>query len=218
MPRPKNPLLSSTAIANAALQLVEDTGDIQMVQLARHLGVAPSSLYTHVSGRSEVIDLARLQMLKQMTPAEPGQNWQVAVEALLRQLTMLYARHRKILPLIFATTVTDERSISVYEPVFAALLTGGFRAEQLRLVIALVEFQAMGIAQGLPVPAMSAGIRETLPAYTASIVHSRYSQASATDFAVNTIIRGLESTLADDQHHELTQPSRNVMLRPSPPA
>lgn len=193
MARPKTPLLSVTRIADGAIELVDSTGDIQMVQLARHLGVAPSSLYSHVTGRAEVIDLARLRMLEQMEPAGPAHDWREAVANLLRRLTALYARHRRILPLIAATPVTCDRAIAVYEPMFAALVEGGFRHDQLRLVVAMVEFQAFGLAQGLPTPAMSDHIREALPAYTASVDHSRYDLATATEFSVAMVIGGLEA-------------------------
>lgn len=55
MTRPTTPILSKSIIADAALELVERTGDLQMVTLAKCLTVAPSSLYTHVRGGAEVI-------------------------------------------------------------------------------------------------------------------------------------------------------------------
>jgi AcrR family transcriptional regulator len=191
--RPKTPLLSAERIADGAIELADRTGDVQMTQLARHLGVAPSSLYSHVSGRAEVIDLARLRMLERMEPLGPARDWREAVADLLRRLTTLYATHRRILPLLAATAMTCDRSLAVYEPMFAALIDGGFRRDQLRLVVAMVEFQAFGLAQGLPAPAMSDHIRETLPAYTASVDHSRYDLATATEFSVAMVIGGLEA-------------------------
>ncbi|MFD7812823.1 sensor histidine kinase [Streptomyces sp. NPDC059785] len=107
-----------------------------------------------------------------------------AVAGLLRRLTALHVRHRRILPLIFATTFTSERASAVYEPMFAALLKGGFRPDQLRLIVAAVEFQVFGLAQGLPEPAVSEHIRETLPAYTVSVDNSRYDLVTATEFSV----------------------------------
>jgi AcrR family transcriptional regulator len=191
--RPKTPLLSAARIADGAIELADRTGDVQMTQLARHLGVAPSSLYSHVSGRAEVIDLARLRMLERMEPLGPAHDWREAVADLLRRLTTLYAGHRRILPLLATTAMTCDRSLAVYEPMFAALIEGGFRRDQLRLVVAMVEFQAFGLAQGLPAPAMSDHIRETLPAYTASVDHSRYDLATATEFSVAMVVGGLET-------------------------
>ncbi|MFI8527614.1 TetR/AcrR family transcriptional regulator [Promicromonospora sukumoe] len=211
MNRPKVPILSLDRIADAALTLVEHTGDVQMVQLAKHLGVAPSSLYSHVTGRAEVIDLARLRMLESMEPQEPVTDWRIAVERLLRQLAGHYAQHTKLLPLIFSTPVSHERAIAIYEPVFTALLDDGFRPDLLRLVIALVEAQALGLALGLPTPVMSDEIRATLPSYTKSIDHSRYDRDSSTDFAADVIIRGLEqlrNTQSDHRSTRIPSPSQ----------
>ncbi|MEE1622752.1 TetR/AcrR family transcriptional regulator [Zafaria sp. J156] len=185
-------------IADAALALVEQTGDLQMVQLAKTLGVAPSSLYSHVDGRAEVIDLARLRMLERMEPQPPVTQWREGVERLLRQLTAGYTRHKRMLPLIFGSTISEERTIALYEPVFAALLEAGFIPEQLRLIAALIDFQAMGLAHGFPEPAMTENIRKNLPAYTASIDHSQYSPESATAFSAQVLIRGLASMLREE--------------------
>lgn len=58
-------------IADAALELVEQTGDVQMVSLARHLGVAPSSLYGDVRGRDEVI-VRGLESILDTSPSPPS--------------------------------------------------------------------------------------------------------------------------------------------------
>ncbi|UQN31138.1 TetR/AcrR family transcriptional regulator [Brachybacterium kimchii] len=195
MARPVVPILSPSKIADAALELVERSGDVQMTSLAKFLGVAPSSLYSHVQGREEVIDLARLRMLERIAPLPDGLGWEAAVEGLMRQLADHYSRHVKLLPLIFSTSISRERTIAIYEPVFAALLDGGFRPDQLRLIIGLIESQALGLAQGLPEPVISERIRAALPAYTASIDHSRYDKEAATDFAVTVILGGLARML-----------------------
>ncbi|MFS8204705.1 hypothetical protein ACLVWQ_39290 [Streptomyces sp. CWNU-52B] len=76
----------------------------------------------------------------------------------------------------------------------AALIEGGFRLDQLRLVVAMVEFQAFGLAQGLPAPAMSDHIRKILPASTASVDHSSYDLATATGSSVAMVVGGLEAS------------------------
>lgn len=191
MARPKAPLLSAELIADNALSLIDETGDIQMAQLAKRLNVAPSSLYSHVSGKSDVIVLARDRMLEQIEkPLDT--DWKVSTESLLRGLAYLYRKHGNILPLIFATEFTDERSIAVYEPVFSALLRGGFNPDQLRPIITMIEFQAFGLALGLPSPLMNESVRENLPAYAASIDYWRNDHDEALDFAVAVLLGGIE--------------------------
>ena len=48
MARPSKPKLSTTAIAEAALQLVDAQGELTLPQLAKALSVSASSLYNHV--------------------------------------------------------------------------------------------------------------------------------------------------------------------------
>ncbi|MEU6130530.1 TetR/AcrR family transcriptional regulator C-terminal domain-containing protein [Saccharopolyspora sp. NPDC047091] len=191
MARPKVPLLSAEIIADGALALVDTTGDIQMVQLAKSLGVAPSSLYGHVGGRGDVIDLARRRMLEQMGTPD-AHDWREAVSTLLRGLAGLYIKHRRILPLIFDTKFADERSIAAYEPVFAALIRGGFPFDQLLPIIGMIEFQAFGLAQRLPAPTMSDAIRDALPAYAVSVDNWRDDCDVATELAVSVLVGGLE--------------------------
>ncbi|MFJ2619268.1 TetR/AcrR family transcriptional regulator [Glutamicibacter sp. NPDC087344] len=207
MTRPATPILSKDIIADAALELVEKSGDLQMVALAKHLGVAPSSLYTHVHGRAEVIDLARSRILENIDPMPPEDDWRSAVERLLRQLATQYSRHLRLLPLIFATSFFNEKAISVYEPVFNSLLRAGFRPDQLRLIIALIDFQALGLAQGLPEPVMTENIRASLPGYTASVDHSQYSPSTSIDFSVEVILQGLEARLKASAAPEQTMKS-----------
>ena len=74
MGRPPVPLLSTDRIASAAMDLVESTGGFTIPELARRLEVSPSSLYNHVSGRAQVVELLReLAMSEVELPADdPG--------------------------------------------------------------------------------------------------------------------------------------------------
>ena len=57
MPRPRTPLLSTDRIADAAMELVDDGAPFGVNAIARRLGVTPSSLYNHVRGRDEIVEL-----------------------------------------------------------------------------------------------------------------------------------------------------------------
>ena len=59
MGRPPKPLLSTDRIASAAMELVSATGGFTMPNLARKLQVSPSSLYNHVTGRDQIVELLR---------------------------------------------------------------------------------------------------------------------------------------------------------------
>lgn len=66
--------ISREAIVEAALELGLD--GFSMQGIARHLGVTPPALYSHVSGRAEVLDLVALDLFERAsTEAAAVQDW-----------------------------------------------------------------------------------------------------------------------------------------------
>ncbi|MCD5316619.1 TetR/AcrR family transcriptional regulator [Kineosporia babensis] len=195
MPRPKTPLLSPELIADAALDLIDETGDLQMVILARRLKVAPGSLYNHVKGRADVVELVRLRIADQVSPPLQARDWKVAVAGFLKSFADLYARHPKALSLMYDHTISSERMLSFYEPVFAALMRAGFPASELRTIMTLIDYQAVALARGLPEPVVTDEIRDSLPAYAASIEYATNSRDEAVALATDVLISGLEQRL-----------------------
>src|SRR6476660_2300323 len=57
--RPRTPRLSRKAIGRAALEMFEKEESLSIPRLAERLGVRQSSFYKHVTGRQEIIELAR---------------------------------------------------------------------------------------------------------------------------------------------------------------
>lgn len=81
MPRPSQRLLSPEIITEAAMRMVDLTGDFTMPGLAERLKVRPSSLYNHVSGRAEIIELMRARMMAGIVVADPDGKWSETVAA-----------------------------------------------------------------------------------------------------------------------------------------
>ena len=81
MGRPSKPLLSTDRIAGAAMDLVNKTGGFTVPELARALKVSPSSLYNHVAGREQIVELLRERAMSDVAlPADdaarpPGSVW-----------------------------------------------------------------------------------------------------------------------------------------------
>ena len=71
MPRPRTPILSVDRIADAAIELVDEGAGFGVNALARRLGVTASSLYNHISGRDEIIELMRARLATQSIPDVP---------------------------------------------------------------------------------------------------------------------------------------------------
>ena len=71
MGRPLLPLISVEALTTAALELVDESGDFSFPKLAKKIGVSQSSIYNHVSGRDEILELLRHRIITEV-PYPPG--------------------------------------------------------------------------------------------------------------------------------------------------
>ncbi len=100
MGRPPTPLLSTDRIASAAMDLVRATGEFTMPDLARKLKVSPSSLYNHVSGRGQIVELLRERAMSevQLPDDQPDRPWAEAVADILRSYRRSYARYPRLIP------------------------------------------------------------------------------------------------------------------------
>lgn len=154
MARPKTPLLSVERIVNEALAMIDDGADFGVVRLAERLGVNPSSLYNHVSGRDEIVELIRGRLADDFEiVVEPGTPWNEVVEYVVRRQRAMFAAHPLFLPLLVGKTVTDPRVISYYEDLAAALRLAGFPDAEVLDVVAVLDTFALGSGLDLSAPA-----------------------------------------------------------------
>lgn len=154
MPRPRIPLLSIDRIVGEALAMVDDGIEFGVVHLARRLGVNPSSLYNHISGREEIIELIRGRLADDFEiVVEPGTPWDEAVEYVVRRQRAMFAAHPLFLPLLVGKTVTDPRVISYYEELAAALQRAGFPDSEVLDIVAVLDTFALGSGLELSAPA-----------------------------------------------------------------
>ena len=72
MGRPLLPLISVEALTTAALELVDEGGDFSFPKLAKKIGVSQSSIYNHVSGRDEILELLRHRIITEEPYAAGG--------------------------------------------------------------------------------------------------------------------------------------------------
>lgn len=153
MSRPKVPLLSVDRIVTEALAMIDDGVDFGIVHLARRLGVNPSSLYNHVSGRDEIIELIRGRLADDFEiVVEPGMPWDEVVEYVVRRQRAMFAAHPLFLPLLVGKTVTDPRVISYYEDLAAALGLAGFPDAEVLDIVAMLDAFALGSGLDLSAP------------------------------------------------------------------
>jgi len=147
MARPKSPLLTTGLIAHAALELIDSGEPFGVNALARRLGVRPSSLYNHVSGREEIIELVRglISRSYDFTSADVhALPWPEAIEEYLRLERRMYTEHPNLLPLIATLTVTDDTAIAAYDGLATMLVRAGFPDDDVLVVMQLLDAFALG--------------------------------------------------------------------------
>lgn len=153
MPRPRTPILSVDRIADAAIELVDEGAGFGVNALARRLGVTASSLYNHISGRDEIIELMRARLAAQSIPDIPEDaGWHEVVSLIVRGQREMYAAHPFVVPLIVGKTITDPGVIIAYERMASALITGGFPDDDVLTIISVIDSFSLGAGLDLAAP------------------------------------------------------------------
>ncbi|GAA3664354.1 TetR/AcrR family transcriptional regulator C-terminal domain-containing protein [Nocardioides ginsengisoli] len=174
--RPRKAVLDRAKIGRAALELVDETGDVNLPELARRLGVTTSSLYHHVDGRSGVIELLREQVSTEMDVATLEQHsWDAAIPAFFRSYRSVFAAHPRVVPLLTTTTVRSPQVLAAYDRMVVLLEEVGFPVDRAMEVLTAVESFVVGSALDLAAPdvmwEIPAGV-ET-PRLAAALAHQR---------------------------------------------
>ena len=106
-------MLSTGRIAEAALELVTATGGFTIPALARKLQVRPSSLYNHVAGRDDIVELLRERAMSevQLPADDPERDWRDVVAEILRSYRRSYARYPRLIPLLTAHAVNSPHAL-----------------------------------------------------------------------------------------------------------
>ena len=147
MARPKVALLSRDVIASKAIDIVESGRDLQIVTLARELGVSPSSLYHHVDGRDGIIHAMRESLSTEYAPPSvAGLPWQEQVRVLINTLWRLYSDHPRTLQLLLTVIIEEPETLELYGDIAAALRLGGVPDDELLVTIETLDAFAFGSA------------------------------------------------------------------------
>jgi AcrR family transcriptional regulator len=154
MGRPTTPLLSTRRIATTAMALVDKTGEFTIGQVAGALGVRPSSLYNHVSGKSEIVEAMRSMVFEAVPSSSPapGVPWNQQVRALLRSYRDAFAARPRLVPLLTAQTVSAPDVMRIYDDIARILSTAGLPATRLLDVITVLDSFVIGSALDLVAP------------------------------------------------------------------
>lgn len=147
MARPKTPLLTRERIGRAAIALVDAGQELQVVPLAKRLGVSVSSIYHHVKNRSDVIHAMR-EVLTQEFALVPHQEvtWEDTVRTSAHHMWRLYGSHPRVIPLLVSVVIDEPTTLDFYAVLIDALAEAGIpETEQLSTVETLEAF-VFGVA------------------------------------------------------------------------
>ncbi|WP_052227037.1 TetR/AcrR family transcriptional regulator [Microbacterium mangrovi] len=126
--RPTTPRLTRDAIGREAVAMLAETGDLTLPGLAARMDVRPSAFYKHVSGRAEIIELARGALVEKV-PAldldDPELTLEQVVRRLFRMLVAAFSAVPALTPLLFAQPVSDPTTLAVYDRAARRLIETG---------------------------------------------------------------------------------------------
>jgi AcrR family transcriptional regulator len=201
MARPLVPLISIDALVTAALELVDENGDFSLPKLAKRIGVSQSSIYSHVSGREEILELMRGRIIVEV-PAVPLDElaWEDALRAVVRNYRDAFARHPRLAPLMVLQTVQNLDVIAMYEDMALLLEHAGFTGRDVVSAISMIDSFALGAALDLAAPEVVwAPPAEGFPTLSRALGHAGPPDQRGEDafnFGLETLIAGLRSRLA----------------------
>jgi AcrR family transcriptional regulator len=154
MGRPSKPILSVERIAVAALRLVDRTGEFTVGQVAAELGVRPSSLYNHVTGKDQIVEAMRSLVFRKvpLPAAEADAPWTGTVRELLRAYRDAFAQQPRLIPMLTAYTVSAPDVMRIYDHLAAVLTTAGMPTERLLDIITVLDDFVIGAALDLVAP------------------------------------------------------------------
>lgn len=197
MGRPSIPILSSDRIASAALDLVSATGGFTIPELARKLKVSPSSLYNHVSGREQIVELLRERAMSEvdLPDIDADRPWADIVADVMRSYRRSFARYPRLIPLLTLYAVNSTQAFTMYNALAVTLARAGFDPADTLRIITMFDNYVLGSALDLAAPEepWESGA-EVGPELAAALATGAPKPARADDafeFGLAVLLRGL---------------------------
>jgi AcrR family transcriptional regulator len=195
MGRPPVPILSTDRIASAAMDLVGATGGFTIPDLARKLKVSPSSLYNHVAGREQIVELLREKAMNEVElPALDG-PWPEVVADIMRSYRRSYARYPRLIPLMTAYPVSSRHAVEMYNALAVTLSRAGFGPAERLHIITLIDNFVLGSALDAAAPETPWGTSpDVVPEFAAALAtgDNRPDRAEqAFEFGLAVLLRGI---------------------------
>jgi AcrR family transcriptional regulator len=139
--RGRKPTLTVDAIVAAAIEMADEAGlaALSMRALAERLKAGTMSLYTHVPGKAELIDLMLDTVLGETArPDEPPGGWRARLELVARENLALFHRHPWMLEIVAFRPPIGPGVIAKYDFELRALEGLGLTDVEMDSVLTLV--------------------------------------------------------------------------------
>lgn len=156
MARPRVALLSAEKISQAALDQVDAVGDFSIPDIARELGVSPSSIYHHLEGRAGILNgirsLIGRDVVREVTghgdgmPRGKAVPWQDDVRSWATKYAGAMSRHPQAVALIVSEQAADAPTLEIYEALAGSLRRAGLAHDQVLIAISMLEILVFGAA------------------------------------------------------------------------
>ncbi|GAA4442580.1 hypothetical protein GCM10023148_49710 [Actinokineospora soli] len=147
-PAEPKPGLSVDAIVDAAIAVADESGlaGLSMRAVGERLGVTAMALYTHVPGKSELLELMYDRALAELPSDYPGE-WRDALAAWADDGMAFYLRHPWLLHISQARPVLGPNEFQLLETVAAVLHRVGLRPRVAGGAVGLLLHYVRGAAQ-----------------------------------------------------------------------
>lgn len=147
MARPKQAILSRERIARTAIEIVDGGADLQVVPLAKRLGVTVSSLYHHVDGRSGIIHAMR-EVLSEEYALElvPSPDWEETIREGVTLVWRMYADHPRVMLLLLTVVIDEPGTVELYGAMYDALRRAGLPEDELLSTVEVLDAFSFGAA------------------------------------------------------------------------
>jgi AcrR family transcriptional regulator len=149
--RKGKPALSVDRIVQAAIEVADADGlaALSMRRIAERLGVGTMSLYTHVPGKAELIDVMLDEVYGEAArPEDVRGGWRARLELVARENRALYRRHPWLLQVGTSRPVLGPNAITKYDYELRAVDGIGLSEVEMDSVVSLVAAHVHGAARG----------------------------------------------------------------------
>ncbi len=151
--------LTVEAIVAAAIEVLDEAGvaGLSMRRVADRLGTGAASLYAHMTGKDELLELVFDELVGQVPLPEPDPKiWREQVRQMARDLRAVLSSHRDAALAGLGRIPTSPKSLAAAETLVAILRAGGLsdRAvalglDQLTLYVSAEAFEEGLMEQGM---------------------------------------------------------------------